>query len=149
MSALVRALAARPVRDRALPGIKAARADIILAAALVLESVVDLAGADGIEVTRAGLREGIFFRRRLLTKPDHLLADVRGAAIRNLALQCGADLRHGEHVAALALDLHASLVDGGVIAPSAQERELLGLRPSCTTSASPWAIRALPPIRSM
>ena len=112
-------------RARALPGIKAARADIVLAAALVLESVVELAGADGLEVTRAGLREGVFFSHRLLAGPDHLLDDVRGSAIRNLALQCGADLRHGERVEKLALELHDSLVDGGVIGASAHERDLL------------------------
>jgi hypothetical protein len=42
------------------------RADSILAAAVVLDAVVDLGGFDGIEVTRAGLREGVFFRTRLL-----------------------------------------------------------------------------------
>ncbi len=125
LAALVRELAVRPARARAMPGIKAARADIVLAAALVLESVVELAGADGLEVTRAGLREGVFFSRRLLTEPDHLLDDVRGSALRNLALQCGADLRHGEHVAKLALELHDSLVAQGVIRASARERDLL------------------------
>jgi exopolyphosphatase/guanosine-5'-triphosphate,3'-diphosphate pyrophosphatase len=61
---LVATLAALPARARALPGIKPARADIILGAAVVLEAALDVGGFDGIEVTRAGLREGLFFDTR-------------------------------------------------------------------------------------
>ena len=56
-------LAKRPASRRALPGIKASRADIVLGAAVVLEAVLEHGGFDGIEVTRAGLREGVFSRR--------------------------------------------------------------------------------------
>ena len=60
---LIAAFARRAPRDRALAGIKSSRADIILGAALVLEAVLEVAGADALEVTRAGLREGVFFVR--------------------------------------------------------------------------------------
>ena len=43
-------------------GIKYARADLILAGALVVDSVLEHGGFDAIEVTEAGLREGIFFQ---------------------------------------------------------------------------------------
>ena len=124
--ALVRMLAKRPAADRAVPGIKAARADIVLGAAVVLEALLDLGRFDGLEVTRAGLREGVFFSRRLLAgSPTPLLADVRAASLRNLALQCDADGEHADHVAQLALQLHDSLVAGAVIKPAPDERELL------------------------
>jgi exopolyphosphatase / guanosine-5'-triphosphate,3'-diphosphate pyrophosphatase len=123
--ALVRALAKRPAAERALPGIKATRGDIALGAAVVLEAVLDLGGFEGLEITRAGLREGVFLDRRLLAGADPLVADVRAAAIRNLALQCDADLPHAEHVARLALQLHDSLAAAEVIVPVADERELL------------------------
>jgi exopolyphosphatase/guanosine-5'-triphosphate,3'-diphosphate pyrophosphatase len=122
---LVRELASLRACERALPGIKSSRADIILAAALVLEVALDAAGFESLEVTRAGLREGVFFSRRLLAGAEPLLPDVRGAEVRNLALRCGGDPAHTEHVARLALSLHDSLVEGGVVEPEEGERELL------------------------
>lgn len=125
LAGLVEEMAARPVARRALPGIKPARADIVLAAALVLEAVVDVGGFKALEVTRAGLREGVFIQRRLLAGAPPLLADVRGASVRNLAAACGADAGHADQVAALAVGLHDSLADLGVIAPEACERDVL------------------------
>ena len=125
LAELVATLARRPASQRALPGIKAARADIVLGAAVVLETVLELGAFDGIEVTAAGLREGVFFSRRLLRGATPLLPDVRVASIRNLALQFDADIGHADHVARLALQLHDSLVAEGVIAPAPDERELL------------------------
>jgi exopolyphosphatase / guanosine-5'-triphosphate,3'-diphosphate pyrophosphatase len=125
LSELVATLAARPASRRALPGIKAGRADIVLAAAVVLETVLELGRFDGIEVTRAGLREGVFFQSRLLRGSPPLLADVRVASIRNLALQFDADIGHADHVARLALQLHDSLVAEGVFEPAPGERALL------------------------
>ena len=125
LAELVAELAKRPASRRALPGIKASRADIVLGAAVVLETVLEHGGFDGIEVTRAGLREGVFFSRRLLRGSAPLLADVRVASIRNLALQFDADTGHADHVARLALQLHDSLVAEVVIEPAPHERELL------------------------
>jgi exopolyphosphatase/guanosine-5'-triphosphate,3'-diphosphate pyrophosphatase len=122
---LVVELASVPAPARALPGIKPARADIILAAALVLDAVVDLGGFDGIEVTRAGLREGVFLSTRLFTGGAPLVPDVRAASVRDLALLHGACPRHAEHVARLALQLHDSLARAGLIAARPDERELL------------------------
>jgi exopolyphosphatase/guanosine-5'-triphosphate,3'-diphosphate pyrophosphatase len=122
---LIGELANLPASGRALPGIKPSRADIILAAAVVLDAVVDLGGFDGIEVTRAGLREGVFFEKRLLAGRAQLVADVRAASVRNLAVLHGACLRHAEHVAKLALQLHDSLARTGMIKSEADERELL------------------------
>lgn len=125
LSDLVGALAKRAAAGRALAGIKPARAPFILAAALVLEGVLERGGFDGIEVTRAGLREGVFLERRLLADTAPLLADVRGAAVRDLAARSGADLRHADHVAHLALQLHDSLAAAGVFRPAPDERDLL------------------------
>jgi exopolyphosphatase / guanosine-5'-triphosphate,3'-diphosphate pyrophosphatase len=118
-------LASLPASRRALPGIKPARADIILAAAVVLDAVVDLGGFGGIEVTRAGIREGVFFRRRLFAGQAPLVPDVRAASLHDLAVLHGACPRHARHVARLALQLHDSLAHAGVIAPQPDERQLL------------------------
>jgi exopolyphosphatase/guanosine-5'-triphosphate,3'-diphosphate pyrophosphatase len=123
---LVERLAPLPAAERgSVPGIKPGRADIILGAALVLQSVVELGGFAGIEVTEAGLREGVFLGRMLLDPEDPLFPDVRRAAVRNLAVQYESDLAHVEHVALLALQMFDSLVDGGLFEPEPGERELL------------------------
>lgn len=128
MAELVRKLAALPVSERkSIPGIKPGREDIILAAALVIETVIELGGFEGIEATEAGLREGVFFARTLFADTDGtpLFDDVRQAAVVNLAIQYESDMAHVEHVARLALQMHDSLSQQGVIDPAPGERELL------------------------
>jgi len=64
MSELVQTLAALPADERGkVPGIKPGRGDIILAAALALETVLEIGSFDGIEATEAGLRDGVFLAR--------------------------------------------------------------------------------------
>ncbi len=124
---LIDQLAALPAADRGtLPGIKPGRADIILASALTIEAVLEEGGFEGVEATEAGLREAVFFERELLAGDEQpLFADVREAAVRNLAVQYESNLEHVEHVATLALQMFDSLVDTGLIEPATGERELL------------------------
>ncbi len=124
---LVKQLASLPVSERGeVPGIKPGRGDIILAAALVIETVLDLGDFDGIEVTEAGLREGVFLGRELFSDGEEpLFENVREAAVRNLAIQYESDMHHVCHVARLALQMFDSLVEGGLIEPCTNERELL------------------------
>ncbi|HTD57452.1 MAG TPA: Ppx/GppA family phosphatase [Solirubrobacteraceae bacterium] len=76
-------LAALPPAERgSIPGIKPARADIVLAGALVIQGVMRAGRFDTLEVTGAGLREGIFFERQLISRQlDAVLAspDARAA----------------------------------------------------------------------
>ncbi len=51
-----------------MPGIKPARADIVLAGALVIQGVMRAGEFDALEVTGAGLREGILFERQLVRR---------------------------------------------------------------------------------
>ncbi|MGH2909679.1 MAG: HD domain-containing protein [Solirubrobacteraceae bacterium] len=126
LSELVAMLAALPATERGtVPGIKPGRGDIILAAALVIETVVQEGRFAGIEVTEAGLREGVFLARTLLDPADPLIDDVRGAAVDNLAVQYESDLPHVRHVALLALQMFDSLVAAGLFTPRDDERELL------------------------
>jgi exopolyphosphatase/guanosine-5'-triphosphate,3'-diphosphate pyrophosphatase len=124
---LVQTLAALPVDQRGeVPGIKVGRGDIILASALVIETVVQLGSFDGIEVTEASLRDGVFLAREFLAgiRPP-LFEDVRVAGVRNLATQYESDLPHVEHVALLSLQMFDSLADAGLFVPKPGERELL------------------------
>jgi exopolyphosphatase/guanosine-5'-triphosphate,3'-diphosphate pyrophosphatase len=103
-----------------------ALAEIVLAAAVAIETVLEGGGFAGLEVTEASLRDGVFLARELLsTEPEPLFADVREAAVRNLAIQYESDLPHVEHVAKLSLQMFDSLADGGLFEPSRGERELL------------------------
>jgi exopolyphosphatase/guanosine-5'-triphosphate,3'-diphosphate pyrophosphatase len=66
---LIARLAALPAAERSqVPGIKQARADIVLAGALVIQGVMRASDFDRLEVTGAGLREGIFFERQLVRR---------------------------------------------------------------------------------
>lgn len=63
---LIERLGALPAAERSMvPGIKPGRADIVLAGAVVIQSVMRRGRFQELEVTGAGLREGIIFERQL------------------------------------------------------------------------------------
>jgi exopolyphosphatase/guanosine-5'-triphosphate,3'-diphosphate pyrophosphatase len=125
---LVEELASRTPAERGkLPGIKPARGDLILAGAVVVQTVMQAGGFERLEVTEAGLREGVFFEHHLGDDPP-LFDDVRRASVVNLASQYGMDPesnRHVAHVARLALGLFDELAAAGVHPGDRVERELL------------------------
>ena len=123
---LVRRLAALPAAERSsVPGIKPARADLILAGGIVLQAVLRAGGFDGLETTQAGLREGVFFERLLADRDPPLFEDVRRSSVLNLATQYHVDLVHTRHVAELALGMFDELAGLGLHEGDAAERELL------------------------
>jgi exopolyphosphatase/guanosine-5'-triphosphate,3'-diphosphate pyrophosphatase len=116
LDALVDRLADMPFADRRkVSGIKPERGDVILAGAVVVQSVMEAGGFKTIEATEAGLREGVFFSRR----DPPVVDDVRAESVRNLAAQYDTDFAHAEHVARLALSLWDAL--GG----DSEHRELI------------------------
>jgi exopolyphosphatase / guanosine-5'-triphosphate,3'-diphosphate pyrophosphatase len=124
LAALVDELASRKPGERGkLRGIKPERGDIILAGAATILTVLDAGGFEGVEVTEAGLREGVFFSRWL--EPDELFDDVRRQSVLNLAGLYHVDHAHTEHVARLALGLFDELAAAGLHPGDALERELL------------------------
>jgi exopolyphosphatase/guanosine-5'-triphosphate,3'-diphosphate pyrophosphatase len=126
LDALIDDLAAMsPAERRRVGGIKPARADIVLAGAVVIQSVLEAGGFPGIEATDAGMREGIFFERLLADRPEPLIDDVRRASVLNLAAQYDTTPAHTCRVARLALGLFDELAAAGLHAGDAVERELL------------------------
>jgi exopolyphosphatase/guanosine-5'-triphosphate,3'-diphosphate pyrophosphatase len=139
---LVARLAELPASERSrVPGIKPARADLILAGAVVLQSTLRAGGFHGIEITEAGLREGVFFERHLAEHPaterqstsgseaaserSPLFEDVRRASVLNLAARYHMDIAHTRHVAKLALGMFDQLAELGLHPGDPLERELL------------------------
>jgi exopolyphosphatase / guanosine-5'-triphosphate,3'-diphosphate pyrophosphatase len=123
---LVQRLAALPASERAsVPGIKPARADLILAGALVVQVVLEAGGFDGLETTEAGLREGVFFERLLAGQDQPLFDDVRRTSVMNMAAQYQVDAGHTRHVAELALGMFDELAELGLHEGDPRERELL------------------------
>jgi len=122
---LIKRLAHLPASERSsIKGIKYARADLILAGAIVVQAVLEFGGFDAIEVTEAGLREGVFFGSHLDGNPP-LFDDVRRASVLNLAARYHVDHAHTEHVCRLALGLFDELAAAGLHDGDRWERELL------------------------
>ncbi len=124
-----RLAALAPSQRASVPGVKPARADLILAGAVVVEGVLRAGGFDALEATEAGLREGVFFERHLsdpaYPKSPRLFEDVRRASVENLAARYRVDRAHTRHVAALALGMFDQLAHMGLHAGDPEERELL------------------------
>jgi exopolyphosphatase / guanosine-5'-triphosphate,3'-diphosphate pyrophosphatase len=121
---LVELLASKPASKRgSVRGVKPDRADVILGGALVLATCMDEGGFDVLEVSEAGLREGVFFERILGDPP--LVPDVRRGSVENLAHRYGAGGAHDLHVARLSLQLYDGLAGAGLHEPEPSDRELL------------------------
>ena len=73
-----------------VPGIKPERGDLILAGAVAVQTVMELGGFEALEVTEAGLREGVFYSSAARGPRP---AAVRGRAARQRAQPRG-HLRH-------------------------------------------------------
>jgi exopolyphosphatase/guanosine-5'-triphosphate,3'-diphosphate pyrophosphatase len=128
LEALIEELASMPPQKRGgVPGIKPDRGDVILGGAVVLATLMDQAGAEELEATDAGLREGIFFERFLENDngDEPLFPDVRGASVMNLAHRYMEDMDHPRHVARLSLDILDGLAEAGLAEVTSGDRELL------------------------
>lgn len=137
---LIEEMRRRPSADRArLRGIKPSRADIILAAAVVIAAALEACGADAIESTEYGLREGVLLAEQLSgpdgSPPDGelvgkgtrqpLVDDVRRRGVENLMHRYDTGLAHVQHVTDLALSMFDQLVALDLQDPDPVERELL------------------------
>jgi exopolyphosphatase/guanosine-5'-triphosphate,3'-diphosphate pyrophosphatase len=121
---LIETLASRPASKRGdVPGIKPDRGDVILGGALVLASVIEAGGFERIEVTEAGLREGVFFER--LLGEAELFEDVRRESVENLAHRFNSDPAHVGRVSTLSLGMFDGLGSAGLHQLGDAERELL------------------------
>jgi exopolyphosphatase/guanosine-5'-triphosphate,3'-diphosphate pyrophosphatase len=123
---LIELLAGRPASKRGnVPGIKPDRADVILGGALVVATAMEQGGHDVVEVSEAGLREGIFLGHVLEDRDPPLFEDVRRQSVENLAHRFNSDPEHVGHVARLSLEMFDGLREAGLHDYGSEERELL------------------------
>jgi exopolyphosphatase/guanosine-5'-triphosphate,3'-diphosphate pyrophosphatase len=88
---------------RRLPGVSSARADILPAAAVVIDETMNLLGVDSLTVAGQGLREGLVWQ--VIRGEAAVLPDVRTASIKGLGLANGLDERSAEPVVVVAARL--------------------------------------------
>ena len=123
---LIELLASKPAAKRgSVRGIKPDRGDVILGGAIVLAAAMEHGGFDAVEVTEAGLREGVFFESLLQDRHPPLLEDVRRESVMNLAHRFRTDDEHVEHVARLSLQVFDALAEAGLHKLDGGDRDLL------------------------
>jgi len=96
-----------------LPGIDAARAEILLAGAVVLHELLSMLGLDGITLSDYGVREGLvtdhlIYHAKEISKLEQV-DDLRLRSVYGLLARFNADGAHPRHVATLALALFDAL----------------------------------------
>ncbi len=113
---------------RRVPGLSPARADIIVAGAAILETLMDELGLERIvALDDCGLREGLLLDD--LARGEHgagfLETGVRERSVLQLARATSFDEGHARHVAELARELFDSGLAVGLHKYGARQRELL------------------------
>ena len=134
---LIEEMRRRPSADRArLRGIKPSRADIILAGAVVIAAAMEACGAEYLESTEYGLREGVLIAEQSGNHSDDdklvgkdtdppLVDDVRRRGVENLAHRYDTGAEHIQHVTDLGLSMFDQLVGLELQDDDDHERELL------------------------
>jgi exopolyphosphatase/guanosine-5'-triphosphate,3'-diphosphate pyrophosphatase len=113
---------------RGVPGLNPDRADIVIAGAAVLETLMsDLELPAVTALNECGLRDGMLMD--YLSRGPHAALvhelTVRERSVLQLVRACGADEAHARHVAHLALELFDSSREAGFHGLGTEERELL------------------------
>jgi exopolyphosphatase/guanosine-5'-triphosphate,3'-diphosphate pyrophosphatase len=94
---------------RAVPGLRADRVDIIVAAAVVVEETLRILGAEGVIVNAQGIREGILVRLMEELFPGSpgqpSAQENRERGVRAFARSCGYEEAHAELVRELSWSL--------------------------------------------
>jgi exopolyphosphatase/guanosine-5'-triphosphate,3'-diphosphate pyrophosphatase len=108
---------------RAISGLKADRADIILPGAMVLLAVMNNLNASQLTVSNNGLREGLFFEQFWQHLDYPVVTDVRRFSVLNMARIYQYQKNHALHVRFLARQLFDQLIPLHGYGPA--ERQLL------------------------
>jgi exopolyphosphatase/guanosine-5'-triphosphate,3'-diphosphate pyrophosphatase len=112
---------------RKIPGINPERADIIIAGAAILDTIMDELDLDHIQVSTRGLKEGLLAEYLSRMEDFPLLGQLtlRERSVLQLARSCGINELHARTVSRLALELFDSALIAGIHQYGEKERELL------------------------
>lgn len=112
---------------RKIPGISMRRAEVLVAGAAILLTLLEELNVTSLRVSTRNLQDGIWvdYLRRNGFEPAHSSHTVREHSVLQLATRCNFEERHARHIARLTLQLHDSAVDCGCISLDHQSRELL------------------------
>lgn len=114
-------------KRREVPGINPERADIIIAGAAVIETVMEELDIPEIGVSERGLREGLPIDYLSRAENAHLFEQTsfRERSVLELGRRCGFDEPHARQVVRLAWELFDSAREAGLHTFGEWERELL------------------------
>jgi len=120
-------LCSLPLKERRqVPGINPDRADIIIAGAAIIDTLMGELGLESIRISDRGLRDGLlvdYLTRQSGGYPVE--TSYRAQSIIRLGRSQGFDEEHGRHIANLALQLFDSSHENGLHSLGDLERELL------------------------
>ena len=128
LKTIVGSLCALPLEERRkFPGINSQRADIIIAGAAIIETLMEEMGLSEIRVSKRGLREGLLVDYLSKSEFSYMITQmsVRKRSIMQLGLACHFDEEHAHTVTRLALELFDSAQALGIYEFKKGERELL------------------------
>ena len=105
-----RLLVLTPAQRRALPALNERRAEIIVPGALILQTAMDMLGADELVICERALREGLIvdwmLRNDLIVDRFAFQSSIRQRTVLHLAQRYKVDVPRAERVAAYALSLY-------------------------------------------
>jgi exopolyphosphatase/guanosine-5'-triphosphate,3'-diphosphate pyrophosphatase len=112
---------------RDVPGINPERADIIIAGAAIIETLMEEFGLEELHISDRGLRDGLLADYLSRTGQGEELSQlsVRERSVLQLGRACGFDENHARTVTRLALDMFDSARTAGLHDLGDDERELL------------------------
>ncbi len=91
---------------RKISGLGTDRADLILAGASVIQCLLEATGSKKIIVSGCGIREGLFLDYYAKKEKTPVIAeDILDESTRNILLLYSTDIKHSEHITALALTM--------------------------------------------
>ncbi|MFN0054300.1 MAG: Ppx/GppA family phosphatase [Planctomycetales bacterium] len=128
LRAMIEQLCALPLeRRREVPGINPERADIIIAGAAILETLMQELDLREIEISERGLRDGLPIDYLTRSDEPHLFdqSSFRERSVLELGRRCGFDEPHARHVVRLAWELFDSAREAGLHHLGEWEREIL------------------------
>ncbi len=122
---IIEQLARKNRREREqIPGLKAERADVTLAGAVIIDQLLERGGFSELVVSGQGVREGLFYSHFLRGMEPPLIDDPRAFSVLNLARLDDYEQGHCAKVASICLSLFDQLAPLHRYGP--WERELLG-----------------------